>query len=61
MGLGFQLRVMPEIPKEEIVTELESIRMSILSLEQFVGPRVDQSEARRQVEDLIALLELRDP
>ena len=61
MGLGFQLRVMPEIPKEEIVTELESIRMSILSLEQFVVPRVDQSEARRQVEDLIALLELRDP
>jgi len=51
-------RVMADLSKEEIVAELESIRVSILTLEQFVAPPVDESEARRKVERLIALLQL---
>ena len=49
---------MADIPKEDILGELEAIRMAILSLEQFVVPPVTESEARRRVENLIALLEL---
>jgi len=49
---------MPDIPKEEIVAELESIRQSILNLEQFVVPPLAESEARRKVERLAALLQL---
>jgi hypothetical protein len=49
---------MADISKEEMVAELESIRVSILTLEQFVVPAVDESEARRKVERLIALLQL---
>ena len=49
---------MADMPKEEIVAELESIRLSILTLEQFVAPPVTESEARRKVESLLALLQL---
>jgi hypothetical protein len=49
---------MADIPKEEIIAELDSIRLSILNLEQFVVPPVTESEARRKVERLIELLQL---
>ncbi len=49
---------MADLSKEEIVAELESIRLSILNLEQFVVPPVTESEARRKVERLVALLQL---
>ncbi len=49
---------MADIPKDEIVVELEAIRMAIMNLEQFVVPPVGESEARRKVEKLIALLQL---
>jgi hypothetical protein len=51
---------MADIPKEELIAELDSIRVAILSLEQFVAPPVTESEARRQVENLISLLQLAD-
>jgi hypothetical protein len=50
--------IMADLSKEEIVAELESIRLSILNLEQFVVPPVTESEARRKVERLVALLQL---
>ena len=49
---------MADIPKEELVAELEAIYASILNLEQFVVPPVTESEARRKVERLIALLQV---
>lgn len=45
---------MAEIPKEEIITELEDIRQAILSLEQFMVPPLSESEARRKVDNLIS-------
>ena len=49
---------MAYLPKEEIVAELEAIRIAILALEQFVVPPVTESEARRKVEMLLALMEM---
>jgi len=49
---------MADIPPSEILAELESIRLSILNLEQFVAPAITESEARRKVERLIALLQV---
>jgi hypothetical protein len=49
---------MADLSKEELTVELEAIRLSILSLEQYVVPPITESEARRKVENLIALLEV---
>ena len=49
---------MADIPKNEVVAELEAIRLAILNLEQFVVPPVKESAARRKVEELIALLQV---
>jgi hypothetical protein len=49
---------MADMSKEEIVAELEEIRLSIMNLEQFGVPPVKESEARRKVEDLLELLQL---
>jgi hypothetical protein len=49
---------MADIPKEEILEELEAIRLAIMNLEQFVVPSIEESEARRKVEKLIDLLRL---
>ena len=49
---------MADLTKEEIVTELEAIRLAILSLEQFVNPPITESDARRKVDNLIALIEV---
>lgn len=49
---------MAEIPINELIAELQSIRLSILNLEQFVVPPVKESEARRKVEMLLALLDV---
>jgi hypothetical protein len=49
---------MADMSKEEIVAELEEIRLSIINLEQFGLPPVTESEARRKVEDLLELLQL---
>jgi hypothetical protein len=49
---------MADLSKEEIVDELNQIRLAILSLEQFVVPPVTESDARRKVEDLIDLLQM---
>jgi hypothetical protein len=57
-GWGFESLVMADLSKDEIVAELEAIKLSIQSLEQFVVPAIDESEARRRVERLIALLQL---
>ncbi len=48
----------PEIPLDELRRELEEIRRAIVSLEQFTMPRVEESEARRKIDDLLTLLDV---
>jgi hypothetical protein len=48
----------PQIPLDELRRELEEIRLAILSLEQFTVPRVEESEARRKIDDLLVLLDV---
>ncbi len=53
-----EIATMADIPNDEFIEELEAIRVSILTMEQYVVPPVTESEARRKVERLISLIQL---